>query len=219
MLDVPVIEQVIAVPKISFDRVLQRSALPVPQTAEQLVEVSTNRGTRSPVVASKLCSRREIRRILSGLGSTVSGFGQIVNNPVPKVVEGVMHVEVFKVLVLDRIQQRIWSRSLKFLFLRVAGKWRRSSRFSPSTEFSSGCEQIVDSLARRGLSDFLQGQGSSSSSSSRLRDDADEAFTGFFSALFPFKKNRCWARTRGRNCSPSRAHPRGRAYEDRDAPG
>ena len=39
-----------------------------------------------------------------------------------RVVEGVVHVEVFKVLVLDRIQQRIWSRSLKFLFLRVGGE-------------------------------------------------------------------------------------------------
>ena len=69
-------------------------------------------------------------------------------------------------------------------------------------------EQIVDTPARRGLPDFLPGQGSSSSSS-RLRDDADEDFTGFF-ALFPvLKKVRSWARTRGRNCSPSRAHPPG----------
>ena len=33
-----------------------------------------------------------------------------------------MHVEVFKVLVLDRIQQRIWSSTLKFQFLRIGGK-------------------------------------------------------------------------------------------------
>ena len=69
-------------------------------------------------------------------------------------------------------------------------------------------EQIVDIPARRGLPDFLPGQGSASSSS-RLHVDADEDFTGFF-ALFHFRKKvRSWARTRGRNCSPSRAHPRG----------
>ena len=36
--------------------------------------------------------------------------------------EGAVHVEVFKVLVLDRIQQSIWSRSLKIQFLRFGGK-------------------------------------------------------------------------------------------------
>ena len=41
VLDVPAIEQVLAVPKISLDRVPQRSALRRPQKAEQLVEVPT----------------------------------------------------------------------------------------------------------------------------------------------------------------------------------
>ena len=72
------------VPKFSLDRVPQRSDLPVLQTAEQFVEVPTNPGYTLAVVASKLCSRREIRRILSGLGSTASGFGQVVDNPVPQ---------------------------------------------------------------------------------------------------------------------------------------
>ena len=48
-------------------------------------------------------------------------------------------------------------------------------------------EQIVDIPARRGLPDFLPDKGSSASSSSRLRDDADEAFTGFF-RTFPRSK-------------------------------
>ena len=39
--DVPSVEQVIAVPMISFDRVPQRSATRCPQKAEQLVEVPT----------------------------------------------------------------------------------------------------------------------------------------------------------------------------------
>ena len=58
------------------------------------------------VVASKLFSGREIRGILSGVVFL-------------RVVEGVVLVEVFKVLVLDRVHQRIWSRSPKFLFLRA----------------------------------------------------------------------------------------------------
>ena len=69
-------------------------------------------------------------------------------------------------------------------------------------------EQIVDFPARRGLPDFLPGQGSASSSS-RLHDVADEDFTGFFRTFPRSKKVRSWARTRGRNCSPSRAHPPG----------
>ena len=82
MLDVPVIEQVIAVPKISLERVPQRSALPVPQTAEQLVEVPTEPVYVAVVLASKVYSRREIRRVLSGLGSTASGSR--VDSPVPQ---------------------------------------------------------------------------------------------------------------------------------------
>ena len=132
--------QVLAVPKISLDCVPQRSALPVPQTAEQLVEVLTNPGYTLAVVASKLCSRREIRRILSGLGSTASGFGQVVDNPCTwrssrfscwtefnsvfgaerlflRVGEEV--AEVFKVLSQYRIQQRLRSRSLTFQLVAV----------------------------------------------------------------------------------------------------
>ena len=51
MLDVPAMEQVIAVPKISFDRVPQRSALRRPQKAKQLVEVPTEPGYSLAVIA------------------------------------------------------------------------------------------------------------------------------------------------------------------------
>ena len=47
-LDVPSVEEVIAVPKISLDRVPQRSALRRPQKAEQLVEVPTEPGRACP---------------------------------------------------------------------------------------------------------------------------------------------------------------------------
>ena len=56
----------------------------------------------------------------------------------------------------------------------------------PVQNSSAVVEQIVDIPARRGLPDFLPGQGSASSSS-RLHDVADEDFTGFF-ALFPVRK-------------------------------
>ena len=138
--------QVLAVPKISLDRVSQRSALPVPQTAEQLVEVLTEPVYDAMVVASKVYSRRDIRRILSGQGSTASGW----------VVEGVVHVEVFKVLVLDRIQQRIWSRSLKFLFLRVGGgSGGGLEGCLPVQNSAAVAEQIVDFQARGGPQGFL----------------------------------------------------------------
>ena len=49
---------------------------------EQLVEVPTECGYALAVLASKVFSRREIRRFLSGLGSTASGSGQVVDIPV-----------------------------------------------------------------------------------------------------------------------------------------
>ena len=162
MLDLPVIEQVIAAPKISFERVPQRSALPVPQTAEQLVEVPTQPWYVAIVLASKVYSRREIRRIIAGL----EGRG------------GVVLVEVFKVLVLDRIQQRLWSRSLTFQLAEVfqVFSWTR-----------------VPQLPHRVVCVTMQ-----------MR-----ILHAFF-ALFPvLKKVPSWVRTCGRNCSPSRAHPRG----------
>ena len=186
MLDVPVIEQVIAVPKISLDWVPQRSALPVPQTAEQLVEVPTNPGYTLAVVASKLCSRREIRRIHSGLGSTASGFGQVVDNSVPQGRRG-------------------------------NGGGLQGSL--PVQNSAAVVEQIVDIPARRSLPDFLTGQGSSSSSSSRLLDDADEDFTRVFRTFPRSKKSvKLGSHSRSELLSESSPSTR-RAYEDWDAPG
>ena len=42
--DTPSVEQVVAAPEISFDRVPQRSAVRLPQKAEQLVVVPTEPG-------------------------------------------------------------------------------------------------------------------------------------------------------------------------------
>ena len=183
--DVPSVEQVIAVPEISLDWVPQRSAARRPQTAEQLVEVPTDPVYVAMVLASKVYSRREIRRILSGLGSTASGFGQVVHNPVP---QGRGGVGARGGLQGSRAGQNSTAYLEQIVEIPVPQGRRGSGGglqgFLPVQNSAAVAEQIVDIPAPRGLSDFLPGQGSSSSSSSRLRDDADEAFTGFF-ALFP----------------------------------
>ena len=74
MLDVPAFEQVIAVPKISFDRVPQRSALRRPQKADQLVEVPTEPGYSLAVIAVQARGRRAAAAMAE----------QILDNPVPQ---------------------------------------------------------------------------------------------------------------------------------------
>ena len=99
MLDVPAMEQVIAVPKISFDRVPQRSALRRPQKAEQLVEVPTEPGYSLAVIAVQARGRRAAAAMAE----------QIVDNPVPQGRRGV--AELCQVHMQDRVQQRrTWSR-------------------------------------------------------------------------------------------------------------
>ena len=85
IVDLFVPEQEIEVPKISsLLRLPLRRVFPVPQTVEQLVEVPTEPVYVLMVLASKVFSRRELARILSGQGSTASGSEQIVDNPVPQ---------------------------------------------------------------------------------------------------------------------------------------
>ena len=220
MLDVPVVEQVIAVPKISLDRVPKRSALPVPQTAEQLVEVPTNPVYTLAVVASKLCSRREIRRILSGLGSTASGFGEIVDNPVS---QGRGGGGARGGLQGSRAGQNSTAYLEQIVEIPVP-QGRRGSGGGlqsslPVQNSAAVAEQMVDIPARRGLSDFLQDQGASSSSSSRLRDDADEALTEVFSTFPRSKKSAKLGSHSGSELLPESSPSTRRAYEDRDAPG
>ena len=188
--------QVIEVPKVFPDSApLCRVESRPPQLAEQLVEVPTQPWYVAFVLASKVYSRRELRCIIAemegrGGGGARGGLqgsraGQNSTANLEQIVENLVP------------QDR-------------GGSGARGGLQSslPVQNSAAVVEQIVDKPARRGLPDFLTGQGSSSSSS-RLRDDADEDLTGFF-ALFPvLKKVRNWARTRGRNCLPSRAHPRG----------
>ena len=183
----PVPEQVIEVPKILFDDVPLRAAVRDTQLGEQLVEVPTEPVYVAMVLASKVYSRREIRRILSGLGSTASG-SRVVDNPVPQgrggggargglegSRAGQNSTEYLEQIVEIPVPQD----------RREGGGGLQGSL--PVQNSAAVVEQIVDIPARRNLPNFLPGHASSASSSSRLLDDADEEFTGFF-ALFPVRK-------------------------------
>ena len=121
----PDTEQVIEVPKILLDDVPMRAAERDTQLGEQLVEVPTNLGYALAVVASKLCSRREIRHMLQGRRSGGASGGargglqgaRPGQNSTP-FLEQIVEIQVPQ----DR---------------REGGGG--SSRFSPSTEFSSSC--------------------------------------------------------------------------------
>ena len=73
-LDVPFVEQIIAVPEISLDWVPQRSAARRPQTAEQLVEVPTERGYALEIIATKALGWRAAAALAE----------QLVATPVPQ---------------------------------------------------------------------------------------------------------------------------------------
>ena len=97
------------------------------------------------MIASKVFSRREIRGLLSGQGSTTFGFErheQFVYNPVPHGRRG--------------------------------GGGGRQGFLPELNSKAADVDQIVDFPARGGLQGFPPGQGSTASSSSRLLDDAHE---------------------------------------------
>ena len=96
MLDVPAIEQVIAVPKISLDGVPQRSVLRRPQKAEQLVEVPTDPIYSRAVIAwgRRVAAAMAVQTVdypvpqgrrggggLAGQNSTAADAEQIVDIP------------------------------------------------------------------------------------------------------------------------------------------
>ena len=155
-----VVEPVIEVPKLIIEDIPPRTSVREPQLAEQLLEVLTEPVYLLMVLASKVFSRRELCGLLSGQGSTASGSGfleEVLDNPVP---QG-----------------------------RGGGGARGGLQGSRARQNSTAAdvEQIVDVPARRGLPDFLPGQSSTASSSSRLRDDADVGFQVGF-RTFPRRK-------------------------------
>ena len=84
---------------------------------------------------------------------------------------------------------------------------RRSSEKRPPERI---VEQIVD-IPGGGLQDFRPGPSSSSSSRvpARAHEALDAPGEGVFGTFLLDKKVRSCVHTRGLNCSPSRAHPRG----------
>ena len=167
MLDVPAFEQVIAVPKISWDRVPQRSALRRPQKAEQLVEVPTEPGYSLAVIAVRAMGRRAALALAE----------QIVNNPAPQGrrrggggLQGL------------RAGQGSTAADVEQIIDIPVPQGRRRSNGSPQGSLpgrgsTADVEQIVEIPARGGLQGFLPGQGSSSR---RFLQDEDEGFQGFF---------------------------------------
>ena len=95
-LDVPSVEQVIAVPKISLDRVPQRSAIRRPQKAEQLVEVPSEPAyvlavtavaeqiVNNPIPQNPRGGGGGLQGPRAGQGSTAADVEQIFDIPVPQ---------------------------------------------------------------------------------------------------------------------------------------
>ena len=115
---------------------------------------------------------------------------------------GMVLVDVFKVFSLARVPPRLWSRSPTFQFLVVVSmevpKVFTQDRVQQQSQSKSLTLQFRTVAA---TSKILVSQRF-------LQKLLEKRFKGFL-ALFPGgKKVRRWARTRGRNCSPSRAHPR-----------
>ena len=166
--------QIIEVPKIFPVSVPQRlvESRP-PQLAEQLVEVPTEPAYVLLVLASKVCSRPELRALYSGQGSTASG-SRVVDNPVP---QG-----------------------------RGGGGARGGLQGSRARQNSTAnLGQIVDKVFQI----FSQARVPQLPHRVVCVTMQMRLCSGF--ALFPVrKKARSWVRTRGRNCHPSRAHPRGK---------
>ena len=104
---------------LSLDRIPQRCVdRHRPQSVEQLVEVPTGPGYALSVLASKVFSRRELRGILSGQGSTASGAELIVDIPVPPGdLQGSHPGQRSRTLTSSSSSSSSWS--------------RRSSRFTP----------------------------------------------------------------------------------------
>ena len=142
-------EQVIEVPKILLDDVPMRAADRDTQLGEQLVEVPTQPWYVALVLASKVYSRRELATNYRWAG----GWRERCT------------WEVFKVLVLDRIQQCIPEQIVEIPVpqdRREGGGGLQSSL--PVQNSAAVVEQIVD-IPARGIPGFLSGQGSASSSS------------------------------------------------------
>ena len=185
-LDAPAMdEQVIAVPKISLDRVSKRCPRPRTRRADQLVEVPT-------IISYSSLQQRNVE--------------QTIDIPVPHDRGGGAVEEAFKVSLVDRVQQRFVEQNSSTVPQGrggLGGEGLQSfSQEQGSTAFYGADHADFPVPHGRvgggGLQGFLPGQGSAASSSLTLVL-RKKLGMGFF-ALFPGgKKVRGWVRTRGQN--------------------
>ena len=115
---------------------------------------------------------------------------------------GMVLVDVFKVFSLDSIPPRLWSRSLTFQFLIMVS-------FEVFKVFTQ--DRVQQRVRSRSLTFqfFMVARISKILVSHRfLKKFLGKRFKGFLALFTGGKKVRRLVRTRGRNCSPSRAHPR-----------
>ena len=179
--------------------IVQSLDVPVLQMVEQLPNVTQFFAAHVPVFAELVI---EVPKILPDRVPQ-----RIVERRPPQMAEQLVEVPTEPVYVLMVLASKVFSRRELSGFLSGQGSTASGSRFleevvdNPVPQGRGGLqgsrarqnstatdvEQIVDIPARRGLPDFLPGQSSTATSSSRLPDDADEGFQGFF-ALFPVGK-------------------------------
>ena len=189
--------QVIEVPKVSPDRVPQRIVeRRPPQLVEQLVEVPTQPWYVAFVLASKVCSRRELQRIIAEMQGRGGGQGSRAGQNSTANLE---HIGENPVPLVRREGGRSVQGSL------------------PVQNSAAVVQQIVDIPARR-VPGFLSGQGSASSSS-RLYDAADEDFTRVFRTFPVRKKSAHLGSHSGSELLPESSPSTRRDYEHPDAPG
>ena len=194
--------QVIEVPKVFPDRVLQRIVERCPpQTAEQLVEVPTQPWYVAMVLAEKVFSKQEIRRILAEM----QGRGGGARGGLPGSRTGQDSTANLEQIGEYPVPQVRWE---------GGGSVQGSL---PVLNSAAVVEQNVGFPARR-VPGFLSGQGSASSSS-RLHDAADEDFTGVF-RTFPVRKKSARSGSHlGSELPPESSPSTRRAYEHPNAPG
>ena len=201
--------------------IVQSLDVPVLQMVEQLPNVTQFFVAHLPVVAEPVI---EVPKILLDRVPH-----RIVERRPPQMAEQLVEVPTEPVYVLKVIASKVFSRRELLGLLpgqsstasgsgileevvdnpvpQARGGLQGSRARQSST--AADVEQIVDIPARRGLPDFLPGQSATASSSSRLRDDADEGFQGFFSHFSPSEKSAKLGPRSGSELLPESSHPRG----------
>ena len=184
-----------------------------PQMGNQLVEVLRKVDTRSShqvIEVPKIFPVRVPQRL--------------VESRPPQLAEQLVEVPTEPVYVLMVLASKVVSRR----GLRGQGSTASGSRVVdnpvPQGRGGGGARGgLHGSRARQkstaNLEQIVDIQSSTASSSSRLRDDADVGFQGFFSHFSPSEKSAKFGPHSGSELLPESRPSTRRAYEDRDSPG